>query len=475
MPQMSEHVIASVLGKLSTTGHVSHEEALAGQAIREHAVEYAALVSSALAASGQARADSLTRARAVLRNLQATRENYSMLDGEFQLPVLVALYLDDPRVPAARKRAFLAEPGQGRTSRLSLLVRELGRMTTLTAPYARSRTADSLVSFVKLDSTHWRSASWRDSRAGYANGRYAMDINAIWAPAALRATERIFSQLRTLGVDIRHAMISNSEQTFYALADYGLDSAALHRAIDAWSGAQRHFVVTLSPAEIQERVEAKLRWMDAEEADYWRERLKTWWAPNRPLTFLALSLDSAARPIPVVNTDPATALFLGDLTGDVLRGTISADSAARLLDPLSRPYPVGLLILDVGPVVANDVYASEQVWNAFREDSYHGPRVVWGREVNLLLLGVTKQLIPALNEVGHPRTPALAPYVWALSRAGATANAVARSGFEYSELWSYRVENGTMKAERYGIASDLQLWSTADLAVQYMYSRMPGR
>ena len=43
------------------------------------------------------------------------------------------------------------------------------------------------MSFPKRDSTHWRSASWRDSDAGYAGGRFAMDINAIWVPQALEA------------------------------------------------------------------------------------------------------------------------------------------------------------------------------------------------------------------------------------------------------------------------------------------------
>ena len=33
----------------------------------------------------------------------------------------------------------------------------------------------------------WASASWRDSGVGYAGGRYAMDVNAIWAPHALEA------------------------------------------------------------------------------------------------------------------------------------------------------------------------------------------------------------------------------------------------------------------------------------------------
>src|SRR5207244_83898 len=43
-PAMPEHVIASALRKLSAAGDVSHEEALGGQAIREHASEYNRLV-----------------------------------------------------------------------------------------------------------------------------------------------------------------------------------------------------------------------------------------------------------------------------------------------------------------------------------------------------------------------------------------------------------------------------------------------
>src|SRR2546425_7985127 len=87
-PAMPEHVIASALRKLSPTGDVSHEEALGGQAIREHAAEYNRLVD----------AGRLAQARAVLRDLQAVRENYVMVDDDFQLPVVAARYLGDPRV-----------------------------------------------------------------------------------------------------------------------------------------------------------------------------------------------------------------------------------------------------------------------------------------------------------------------------------------------------------------------------------------
>src|SRR6266545_1794511 len=79
-PAMSEHVVGSALGKLSPAGDVSHEEALGGQAIRENAAEYNRLVSA-----GQ-----LARARALLGHLADTRENYVMVDDDFQLPVVAA-------------------------------------------------------------------------------------------------------------------------------------------------------------------------------------------------------------------------------------------------------------------------------------------------------------------------------------------------------------------------------------------------
>src|SRR6266567_60172 len=98
-PEMAQHAIASALGKLAPDGDVSHEEALGGQAIREHAAEYSRLMAAGL----------LARARAELANLAATRENHSMVDDDVQLPLVAADYLADPRVPAAEKRRFLSE------------------------------------------------------------------------------------------------------------------------------------------------------------------------------------------------------------------------------------------------------------------------------------------------------------------------------------------------------------------------------
>jgi hypothetical protein len=454
-PSMAEHVIAGVLRKLGPAGQVSHEEALGGQAIRENAVEYDSRVAEYMRAARRnqpGKADSaLEQAGALLRQLQKTRENYHMIDDEFQLPVLAARYLADSTVPAARKRAFLLARSTGGDSHLELLLRELNLVASLSQPYAEHPRALNLVSFPKRDPTHWRSSSWRDSDAGYAGGRFAMDINAIWVPQALESIATILNTVRSLGLDLRQ------DNHFDAGANPSLDlylqdPPALQQALDTWRGARRHFEVTLSPDRVRRDGAAKLAWLPLNERSYWRGVLNAQRESRDSLTFLALSLDSAGRPIPVVNTDPATELFLNS--------DLQPDTVVREVAPFLRPYPVGLMVEGLGPLVANDAFAPRPVWERFRKDHYHGPRVVWGREVNLLLLGLA-------NQVGASRNPELGR---ALRR---TLDAVHASGLQHNELWSYEIRNGKLTPVRYGTSSDVQLWNTTNLVVQYVLSKLP--
>ena len=426
---MPEHVIASALRKLSDGGAVSHEEALGGQAIRENAAEYNRLV----------RAGQLARARAVLGNLQAVRENYVMVDDDFQLPVVAARYLADPRVSADRKRRFLAAEG-----RLARLVSNLAFVTRQAQPYARRPVATNLVSFPRAPDGHWISASWRDSRAGYGGGRFAMDVNVIWVPHALEAVGTVLDALSQLGV----TPVIRAEP----LATFARDRAALARAFAVWQGAERHFRVALPPGDVAQRVEARLGALPQPEREYWAEVLRHVGAPGDTLRFLALSLDGAGRPIPVVNTDPAMLLLLEPLDGPRVR---------ELIAPILASYPVGLFVDDLGPLVANDAYAAPKVWEIFRRDAYHSPTVVWGRDVNVLLAGLAQQ-----RSSGGAGAPHVAPLLdTALRR---ISEAVNRSGLRHAELWSYSIENGRLVPSRYGTSSDVQLWSLTDLAVQYL-------
>jgi len=470
---MPEFVIASALRKLGPEGDVSHEEALGGQAIRENAAEYNAHMANyfALRQRSRSAADSaLARARAVLSDLQKVRENYHMRDDEFQLPVVVARYLANPAVSAARKRAFLRDTSDGRGQRIGLLLKELSLVATLAAPYARDPNVQNLISSPRLDATHWRSISWRDSNAGYANGRFEMDINAIWAPRALESIGEIMTSLKALGFDMGD-LVSRAGAADSSLAELARDSTTLQRAIQNWRGAGRHFVVTLSPEEIQTKVGAKLQWLPAGERTYWQRILGATGADKSPLSFMAISLDSAGKPIPVVNTDPATALLLRDAR-DVSPEAIGV--VERDVRAITRPYPVGLFIDRLGPVVANDAYATPAVWEAFRQDTYHSPRVVWGREVNLILLGLGNQ-IGGASEVAA-RTGATAGLSAYLDELGSalkkTNDAVEASGLKHNELWSYQIEGGTLKPIRYGASTDVQLWNVTDLAVQFVLSRL---
>jgi hypothetical protein len=450
-PDMPEHVIASVLRKLGPKGDVSHEEALGGQAIREHAVLYDSLLALYFkpGASGKSKADSaLVQARELLADLQRTRENYHMIDDEFQLPVLAARYLADSLVPATRKRAFLQEKSESGESRVALLLRELNLVSSRSLPYVEHPTAENLVSFPKRDSTHWRSASWRDSDAGYAGGRFAMDINAVWVPQALEAIGVILHSLQELGLGEASRAPGDSAR---ALQRYRSDSTFLRRAVDTWKGARKHFTVKLSPGQIRSAVNAKLRSLPSAERAYWNRVFTAEKEPSDSLIFLALSLDQSGKPIRVVNTDPATELFLNP--------DLDPDLVSQEIQPVLRPYPVGLFVAGLGPLVANDAYASPAIWDRFQKDQYHSPRVVWGREVNLLLLGLAYQL----ERSGEPNLRD------ALQRILSAVNA---SGMQHNELWSYEIKGGKLRPVRYGTSSDVQLWNTTNLVVQYTLSNL---
>jgi hypothetical protein len=211
--------------------------------------------------------------------------------------------------------------------------------------------------------------------------------------------------------------------------------------------------------------------MTPDEKRHWTDVLARTNATDS-LAFLALSLDGEGRPIAVANSDPATRLFLGDDEGT--RGLPDAQARADVLRDVRlfvHPYPVGLLVEGVGPVVANDAYAPPSVWRDFERDRYHGPRVVWGRENNLFLIGAMGRIADASGP-GAQRDPSIAPYVRELRRAiDAVLSAVEASSF-HSELWSYELRGGRVVPVRYGSGSDVQLWSTTDLVVRYERSRL---
>jgi hypothetical protein len=245
----------------------------------------------------------------------------------------------------------------------------------------------------------------------------------------------------------------------------------LGQAVDRWYGASAHFIVRLSPAEVRAKVTARLAAMPANERSHWMSVLTETKADRDSLVFLALALDTHGRPVGVANTDPATRLFLGERETGVALDSASNAAALRDVRLFVRAYPVGLLIDRVGPVVANDAYATPQVWRAFDRDRYHSPYVVWGREVNLFLLGTARH-VAAMTAASPGAGAGHAARVRELRDAIAKVRrAVELSGFR-SELWSYATRGNQVVAMRYGSGADVQLWSTTDLAVQFALSRL---
>jgi hypothetical protein len=402
---MAEFVMAAALAKLSPEGEVSHEEAVGGQAIRENAAEFLRTGDTTL-----------------LRNLQKSRENYWMVDDDFQLPVVAGRYFANRDVPESRKHRFLTRWGTALRTNLAFVSRQA-------APYVREPVARNLVGFKRDPDGWWHPGSWRDSRVGYAGGRFAFDVNVVWVPTALRAIVTIDSALRAMGQP-------------------GVgDSATIAQSAAAWGETARHFAVSLSAAEVAARVSAKLASLPEVERAYWHTVITRCGLPADSLRFPALSLDSAGQPIPVISTDPAMWLLLQRRDPATER---------ELLRPFLEPYPLGLFLDQAGPVTANDVYADSTIWPMFENDLYHSPRVVWGRDVNTLLVAAIPRGLRGVVD--------------------SVRAAVARSGLAYSELWSYRIDSTTgrgLRPVRYGTSSDVQLWTLTDLAVQYLLNS-PG-
>jgi hypothetical protein len=258
------------------------------------------------------------------------------------------------------------------------------------------------------------------------------------------------------------------------LSGYVRDPRSLLGTVDTWRRARRHFEITLAPDEIRRRTESKLAWLPEAERAYWQKIMTSVGEVHDSLTFLVLSLDAEGRPIPVVNTDPATELFLQNDVGGLDAGRAKAAVLRRDVTPFLRPYPVGLLVEGLGPLVANDAYASSEIWERFRADPYHGPRVVWGREVNLFFLGLANRISGAVDSTGRLQDQALEPDIHAMEDAlRRTLDAVNASGLQHNELWSYEIKGGRLQPIRYGTSSDVQLWNGTNLAVQYALSRLP--
>lgn len=461
---MLEHAIGSVLNKLAPDGEASHEEALGGQAIKENADKYNKLIDQYLQ---NKKDETLDEATDVLKNLQRTTENYRMVDDDFQLPVLVGRYLKRTDLNNEQKRDFLLRKSRQDVPFITLIVRNLIYVANKANPYVENPIATNLVSF-PFENGRYVSASWRDSEVGYARGRFAMDVNTIWVPEALESIGGIFSEFAKVGFSSTDIETRVPEIRGSKLQSYSADSAKLQNAIQTWKNSLQHFKVHLDEEQIRQGVKAKLEWLPEVERNHWAGILAATTTDKKDLDFLALSLDENGKPIPIVNTDPATLIFIEDFTDQILQNKKTPADVSAITYTFGAPYPVSLFVEGLGPLCANDTFASPAVWEMFKKDLYHSPRVVWGREVNLILLGLLKQ-IDAAYDGDKLKDEKLSTYVADLRKSlKKTLDAVEASGLKHNELWTYKIDEKSFMPIRYGTSSDVQLWNLTDLSVQFL-------
>jgi hypothetical protein len=175
---------------------------------------------------------------------------------------------------------------------------------------------------------------------------------------------------------------------------------------------------------------------------------------NGAVTFAALALDAAGKPIAVQHSDGGFGLLFG-----------TPDRAAldRALDLIERAFPAGLMS-PVGLMVANPVFADDGTRAIVGRGHYHGT-VVWSWQQAMWVTGLRRQqaradLDPALKR--RLRT--------AESRLWQAIDATAE--VRNSELWSWDYRDGAWHVAPFGQrAGDItesnavQLWSTVYLAL----------
>jgi mannosylglycerate hydrolase len=358
------------------------------------------------------------------------KNDYKMVDDDFMFAPLVKGYLLNKDIPQAKRKAFLEKINiHGETNLASIL-----RNFSFVLRKARDN------SLIELKEEAGTVGNWRDSGEGLAYGRFPLDVNAFLVPAALRA--------------IKEVLLSD------LVGEPTLDIRELDSLIEKWKSVKDLFKFYLSREEIRDILDAYLNKADipSKEKDY-LSRIKVD-IPQKGMTIWSLSLDKERSPIPVLNSDVGFELFLGDPT---------KQEVLELLEQLILPYPLGLLLPQVGVLAANPIFAGEKYWSLLNNNAYHGT-VAWGWQIALIELGLIRQIKRNFEDKDYVRIlyAALEKIREAVNQADDIA------GVKGVELWSWEIKDGKTIPRFFGQGQGddrigscpVQLWNTAEIAVQ---------
>ncbi len=408
-PTAVESGLGAVLRRVSPGGEVAHEEDVGEFAILDHL------------RAGEGRSD-----RPVF--------DYKMIDGNYLLaPVLVSWLLDDPRGRAGAAPFLAAADGRYGETAVAYgadLIKNLRRVLQTAGPFADDPRVTHLIGLHPGQTV----GQWRDSGDGLGGGRLPYDVNAVFVPAALAATARLFDS------GLLDPYLTPADRPMFARA------APMARVWEA--KAAPWFEVEVSNAAARAQIESYAQSLGVAAADA-RDSIG-----GAAVRFHAVSLEADGRPVPILNSDEGFALLFGRPAAQTLDQALAA---------VLRPFPAGLLT-DVGLVVANPVYAATDMQQRFSKNAYHGA-VIWSWQQAVFAAGLERQLRRKdLPPATMARLHAAQAQAWRAIDAGRMVR--------NSELWSWTYQNGHFLVAPFGASNAdadesnaAQLWSTVFLAI----------
>ena len=407
-PEATEAGLRAVLERLSADGEVAHEEGIGEFAVLTHKRDNGSLSDAPIF-------------------------DYSMIDGNYLLAPVITEYLLDNAAGKWRAERYLrGSAGAGaQTSAGKALVRNLRLVVGSAEKFAASPRYENLVAL----KPGRNAGQWRDSGDGLGGGRYPYDVNAVLVPAALEATARL----------LRSELL----EPFLTSADRQLLGRAGAEA-KAWrQSAPQLFNMTIDHDAAHAAIDSYARQVGVSAANALTA------LGENAITFHAIALDAAGKPVPVVHSDEGFELLF-------------ATPAAAILDQdvesVMRPFPLGLMT-DVGMLVANPVFGEPALQAKFTNHAYHGT-VVWSWQQALFASGLARQL--KRQDLPEPVKQHLLTAQQTLWRAIRASRSV-----QSSELWSWQFEAGHYVIAPFGASGTdvdesnaAQLWSSVYLAVK---------
>jgi hypothetical protein len=403
-PPAVESGLLSVLARLAPDGEVAHEEGIGEFAILQHLRE-----------SGRASA--------------APIYDYGMIDGAFMLPTVMTAYLLDRPAGRHRASALLEQKFPNGVRAGDALVQNLKWVVDQARPFALEPKAGNLVAIKPGRAT----GQWRDSQEGLGGGRFPYDVNVVFVPAALDAADRLVR--------------SGALDPYLTVSDRAALASAGHNATIWSTNAPDFFRVRIASDSARQAITSYAGSIGVSEGAVLAA------VATRPVEFDALALDGAAKPVPVIHSDPGFSYLFGHP---------SASEIERSLSAMMRPFPAGLMT-DIGMLVANPVFADQRTRSALGRNAYHGT-VVWAWQQAVLIAGIDRQL--ARHDLPEPLVARLRQ-----ARDKIRATRSNTRDVRTSELWSWAFSNGHFHVAPFGAqgadedeSNAAQLWSTVILA-----------